>query len=40
METEDRRLLDAWIESWEDLVAFEVLPVVTSAEAAERVDAR
>ena len=30
----DRRLLDQWIEQWHDLVAFEVVPVVTSAEAA------
>jgi hypothetical protein len=36
MDTDDRRLLDAWIESWADLVAFEVIPVVTSAEAAAR----
>lgn len=40
METEDRRLLDAWLQSWADLVAFDVLPVVTSAEAAERATAR
>jgi hypothetical protein len=36
METDDRRLLDRWIRSWEDLVAFEVVPVVTSAEAVAR----
>ncbi len=29
----DRRLLDRWIAAWEDLVDFEVVPVVTSAEA-------
>ena len=29
----DRRLLDGWIAAWEDLVDFEVVPVVTSAEA-------
>lgn len=40
METDDRRLLDQWIEAWDDLVAFEVIPVVTSQEAAERVLAR
>jgi hypothetical protein len=39
METDDRRLLDDWIRSWEDLVAFEVLPVVTSAEAAVQAEA-
>jgi uncharacterized protein DUF3303 len=40
MEADDRRLLDAWMAAWEDLVAFEVIPVVTSQEAAERVLAR
>jgi len=34
METPDRALLDAWIARWSDLVDFEVLPVMTSAEAA------
>lgn len=37
METDDRTLLDAWIARWSDLVDFEVIPVLTSAEAAERV---
>jgi hypothetical protein len=37
METSDRALLDAWIAAWSDLVEFEVVPVVTSKEAAERV---
>jgi hypothetical protein len=37
METADRRLLDQWMESWSDLVEFEVHPVITSKEAAERV---
>ena len=36
METDDRTLLDGWIAAWRDLVEFEVIPVVTSAEAAER----
>jgi Domain of unknown function (DUF3303) len=39
METRDRKLLDEWIESWSDLVDFEVHPVVTSAEAAEKIRA-
>lgn len=34
--TPDPSLLDAWIANWEDLVEFEVVPVVTSAEAAAR----
>ena len=37
METNDRALLDAWIANWADLVEFEVIPVMTSAEAAERI---
>ena len=37
METDDRKLLDEWIAAWDDLVAFEVIPVVTSQEAAARV---
>jgi hypothetical protein len=34
MECDDRRLLDEWIAAWSDLVDFEVVPVVTSADAA------
>jgi uncharacterized glyoxalase superfamily protein PhnB len=37
METRDRALLDAWIGRWSDLVDFEVVEVVSSAEAAARV---
>ena len=37
MEAESREALDAWIERWADLVDFEVVRVVTSAEAAELV---
>lgn len=37
MECDDRALLDAWMANWNDLVEFEVLPVMTSAEAAARV---
>lgn len=40
METEDRCLLDEWMNNWTDLVDFEVYPVVSSAEAAERVAER
>jgi hypothetical protein len=40
METADRALLDAWIAEWSDLVDFEIYPVVSSKEAAERVSAR
>jgi hypothetical protein len=37
MACDDRALLDEWIARWSDLVDFEVVPVVTSAEAALRV---
>jgi hypothetical protein len=37
METEDRRLFDRWIANWNDLVEFEIVPVISSAEAAARV---
>lgn len=40
MESPDRALLDQWIEQWADLVDFEVVPVVTSAEAAASVAPR
>ena len=33
MECDDRALLDAWIARWADLVEFEVVPVVSSADA-------
>lgn len=36
MECEDRALLDAWIAQWEDLVDFEVLPVLSSAQVQAR----
>ena len=37
MECDDRALLDAWIARWSDIVDFEVSPVLTSAEALERI---
>ena len=37
METENRALLDEWMADWSDLVDFEVHPVMTSNEAAERI---
>jgi hypothetical protein len=37
MECDDRSLLDQWMQAWEDIVEFEVHPVVTSAQAAEAV---
>jgi len=34
MECDERRLLDEWIDHWKDIVDVEVIPVITSAEAA------
>ncbi len=39
METDDPALIDNWIAAWSDLVRFEVHPVVSSKEAAERISA-
>jgi hypothetical protein len=38
MECADRTLLNQWISAWHDLVDFEVHPVITSADAARRVE--
>lgn len=40
METEHPESLDAWLANWSDLVEFEVYPVISSHEAAERVSLR
>jgi uncharacterized protein DUF3303 len=39
METEDPTLFDEWIANWRDLVEFEVVPVISSAETAARMGA-
>jgi hypothetical protein len=39
METSDRNLLDQWIANWNDIVDFEVFPVMTSQEATARLAA-
>ena len=36
MEADDESLFDEWIERWNDLTEFEVYPVLSSAEAAQR----
>ena len=36
METDDPALIDQWISSWSDLARFEVVPVLSSDEAARR----
>jgi len=37
METENPALLEQWVAQWRDLAGFEVHPVISSAEAAQRV---
>jgi hypothetical protein len=37
METENPNLFDEWIASWRDLVEFEIVPVITSSDAAARI---
>lgn len=37
METEDVTLFDEWIANWKDLADFEIIPVITSAEAREKI---
>ena len=36
METDDPSLLDRWTDEWSDLVSFEIVPLISSAEAAAR----
>lgn len=40
METEERALLDEWMENWNDIVEFEVQRVITSKEASEKIGSR
>ena len=37
METNDRTLIDNWIANWSDLIDFEIHPVISSAEAAQKI---
>ena len=37
METDDPALLDQWITAWSDVTDFEVIPVLTSDQASQRV---
>jgi hypothetical protein len=37
IETDDPRLFDDWTSAWSDLVEFEIIPVLSSAEASARV---
>lgn len=38
MECDDPALLDVWMAAWSDLVEFEVHPVMSSADAAARLN--
>ncbi len=40
METHDRALIDQWMAKWNDLMDFEVYPVITSKEAVEKIAPR
>ena len=40
METDDPGLFDRWIACWDDLAEFEVVPVMSSTQAAATVDPR
>ncbi len=40
MECQDRTLLDRWMAHWADIVEFEVIPVMTSAEASAAIAPR
>jgi hypothetical protein len=40
MACDDRRLLDQWMAHWNDITDFEVIPVVTSAEASAAIASR
>ncbi len=37
METEDFNLFEQWTRNWEDVTDFEIIPVMTSKQAAEKV---
>lgn len=40
MECDDESLLREWMDRWSDLVTFDVVPVITSAEAAMAFESR
>lgn len=39
MQCDDPRLFEQWVNEWQDLIDFELIPVVTSNEAAEAITA-
>ena len=40
MECDDVRLFDEWIARWQDLVEFEIVPVITSKEMVEKISSQ
>ena len=38
MECEDARLLQQWVAAWSDLIEFEIVPVVPSAETRQAIE--
>ena len=40
METANRKLLDEWVDHWSDLVEFEIIPIISSTEAAQMIAPR
>ncbi len=40
METDDVRLFDEWMAKWSDLADFEIIPVMSSNEAGEKIATR
>jgi len=40
MATDDHQVLDRWIETWSDIVEFEIYPVSTSKDAADQIAPR
>lgn len=40
MRTPDPKLIDQWIESWSDLVDFEIIPVMSSEDAVDALESR
>ena len=37
METDDRSLIEKWIDNWKDIVDFEVFPVISSSDALAKI---
>jgi len=40
MKTDNQKLFEQWINNWQDLVEFEIIPVQTSAEAMQTIASR